>query len=177
MTAHAAAAAVVREATASAAADVFDSGASSDKASRLASAKEDKMRKVLRWAAFDRAQLCMSLLFSCCRSSDKASRLVTANEDKMRKVLRCADLRCAHFCFLLCTSSCYATSSAPAVLPLPSRTRCAWSSAVYARRRAAAAAAALPHPAVSELRTCALRGYAASCSKMQIAIASSAAEG
>ena len=48
MTAHAAAAAVVREATASAAADVFDEGASSDKASRLANAKEDKMRKVLR---------------------------------------------------------------------------------------------------------------------------------
>lgn len=48
MTAHAAAAAVVREATASAAVDVFDSGESSDKASRLAAAKEDKMRKVIR---------------------------------------------------------------------------------------------------------------------------------
>lgn len=50
MAAAAAAAAVVREAAASAVMDVLDAGESEEeKSSKLAAAKEDKMRKVIRY--------------------------------------------------------------------------------------------------------------------------------
>ena len=50
-TAAAAAAAVVREATATAVQEVLDTGVSAEeKSMRLAAIKEEKMRKVIRWA-------------------------------------------------------------------------------------------------------------------------------
>ena len=61
-TAAAAAAAVVREATASAAAEVLDNSTASaeEKAVRLAAAKEEKMRKVIRWAVSTRRTSAMT---------------------------------------------------------------------------------------------------------------------
>lgn len=70
MAAAAAAAAVVREAAASAVMDVLDAGESEEeKSSKLAAAKEDKMRKVIRCSITDRCPVtccCVSVLDSLC---------------------------------------------------------------------------------------------------------------